>query len=58
MKKGKVKFMILDMDYQIIVNLCGQTLFYALPIGMIFAITERIGNMVISAVGGEKRLKL
>lgn len=50
--------MILDMDYQMIVNLCGQTLFYALPIGMIFAITERIGNMVISAVGGEKRLKL
>ena len=50
--------MILDMDYQIVIDLCAQALMYALPIGMIFAIVERLGNMIVSAVGGEKRVKL
>ena len=50
--------MILDMDYQIVIDLSAQALKYALPIGMIFAIVERLGNMIVSAVGGEKRIRL
>ena len=46
------------IDYQIIVDMCGQMLIYALPIGMIFGIVERIANMFISAASGEKRVRL
>lgn len=50
--------MILQMDYQIIIDMCGQMLVYALPIGIICGLVERIANMFISAVTGEKKVKL
>ena len=46
------------IDYQVIVNLCGEMISNALPIGLTFAISERLVNAFISIVTGERRIKL
>ena len=57
MRIRKERFIVL-IDYQVIVNLCGEMISNALPIGLTFAISERLVNAFISIVTGERRIKL
>lgn len=50
--------MITALDYQMVIDLAGEALKYALPIGIVFGIAERLGNMIVSAVTGEKRVRI
>ena len=46
------------MDYQIIINFLGETLAVAVPVGFIFAVTEKLCNLMFSMFMGKERINL
>lgn len=46
------------LDYQQIINLVAEFMKYALPIGIIFGMTEKLGNLFFSFAFGSNRVKL
>lgn len=46
------------IDYQEIVSLCAKMISVALPIGLIFGLSEKLINGFLSIVFGEKRVRL
>lgn len=46
------------IDYQEVVTLCAQMISVALPIGLIFGLSEKLVNGFLSMVFGERRVKL
>jgi hypothetical protein len=46
------------IDYQTIINLVGTMIGYALPIGCIFGLGEKLVNMFISIAFGEKKIRM
>lgn len=46
------------IDYQPIINFMGELLSCALPIALLFGISGKLANFLISMVTGERRIKL
>lgn len=48
----------MQLDYQQIINLTGQALSAALPIGIVFGLAEKLCNLFFSAAFGKKKIDL
>ena len=49
--------MTTTMDYQLIINLVATVLSLSLPIGITFALAEKLVNMFLSFAFGDKKVK-
>ena len=49
---------MMNIDYQPIINSIGDILKIAIPIGMLFGVSGKLANALISMVFGERRVKL
>lgn len=46
------------LDYQQIVDMVGEVCKYAVPIGILFGVTEKLTNLFFSLAFGKKRIDL
>ena len=49
---------MIELDYQIIVNLIADFLKYAIPIGLLFGLTEKLCNLFFSMAFGKEKINL
>lgn len=49
--------MMMELDYQAIINLVAMIIGVAIPIGVIFGLTEKLINLFLSACFGSKEIK-
>lgn len=49
---------MVQIDYQSIVDVVGQIMLISVPISMLFAVSGKLANALISMVTGERRVKL
>lgn len=50
--------MLTELNYQTIVDLIGAFMGYALPIGILFGLSEKLVNLFFSIAFGSKTIKL
>jgi hypothetical protein len=48
----------MQLDYQVIVNLVGELLQSAMPIGVVIGLTEKLCNLFFSLAFGNKKVNL
>lgn len=46
------------LDYQLVINLAGEVMVTALPIGIVFVLIEKLVNMFLSLASGERKVRL
>lgn len=46
------------IDYQVVIDLVAECVKNAIPIGIIFGMTEKLGNLFFSLAFGNKRINL
>lgn len=48
----------MELDYQTIINLAGNAVAYALPIGIVFGVAEKMLNLFFSLAFGAKNIRM
>lgn len=48
----------MELNYQTIIDLAGTVVAYALPIGIVFGVVEKVLNLFFSLAFGSKNIKM